>query len=111
MKMNSVVRGRSRTQLSSSEDGVATIFLHEAAIPPSTEVSILPHTDGAVGGFEPWMVEWLDSRDFDVVPNDVWRSLMPTTGPRPTDTEIEGWVDELIAAAIAQLFEGKEPGE
>ena len=71
-----------------------------------TKVLILPIEDGKVGGFEPWMVEFMnDPAEFDAdgLPDDLY--FRWDSSGQPT---FQDWAEFVIAAAISRLFEEVE---
>jgi len=57
-----------------------------------------------VGDFEEWMVEWLDSRSFDVLP----RAFVGAHTVDTPDTAIEAEADAAIAAVISRILKEAE---
>lgn len=59
------------------------------------------------GDFEEWMVEWLDTRSFDVLP----RVFVGAHTVDTPDTAIEAEADAAIAAAISRVLQEAESGD
>ena len=68
---------------------------------PTRGVILECDTKGRCGDFEEWMVEWLDTRSFDVLP----RAFVGAHTVDTPDTAIEAEADAAIAQAIQRVLQ------